>query len=129
LARIKRAGIEFDEKFNEAIARGYKFWRSAFFLADGWPKYYDDSPYPADAHAAAAAVVTLCDLQHFDSEVLAFASTVATWCIENLRDEDGFFYYQRRRLYTVRTAYMRWSQAWMLYALARLLESENISEE
>jgi hypothetical protein len=68
-------------------------------------------------------------LQHFDSEVLAFASTVATWCIENLRDEDGFFYYQRRRLYTVRTAYMRWSQAWMLYALARLLESENISEE
>ena len=40
----------------------------------------------------------------------------------NLRDPRGFFHYQRRRLYTVRTPYMRWSQGWMPYALARFLE-------
>ena len=39
-------------------------------------------------------------------------------------DERGFFYYQKRRFYTVKKPYMRWSQAWMLYALARLLEAK-----
>ena len=34
---------------------------------------------------------------------------------------DGSFYYQRHRLWTNRTPYMRWGQAWMLRALAKLL--------
>ena len=42
--------------------------------------------------------------------------------MRELFDRRGFFYYQKRRLYTARTPYMRWSQAWMMYALARLLE-------
>jgi hypothetical protein len=50
------------------------------------------------------------------------ARRVASWTIKNLRDKRGFFYYQRRRFYTVRKPYMRWTQAWMLYALARLVE-------
>ncbi|MCM3902201.1 MAG: hypothetical protein ND866_10885, partial [Pyrinomonadaceae bacterium] len=37
-------------EFDEALQRGYKFWRTVFFLADGWPKYYHDQLYPADAH-------------------------------------------------------------------------------
>jgi hypothetical protein len=50
------------------------------------------------------------------------AQQIASWAIDNLRDQRGFFYYQRRRFYTLRKPYMRWTQAWMLYALARLLE-------
>ena len=38
-------------------------------------------------------------------------------------DERGFFYYRVLRFGTIRTSYMRWSQAWMLLALATLLES------
>jgi hypothetical protein len=56
---------------------------------------------------------------------LRMAQNVATWTINNLRDSRGFFYYQRRRFYTVRKPYMRWTQAWMLYALSRLLEELN----
>ena len=33
-------------------------------------------------------------------------------------DERGFFYYRVLRGLTIRTPYMRWSQAWMLLALA-----------
>jgi hypothetical protein len=51
------------------------------------------------------------------------ADRILRWTLEHLRDSRrGFFYYQRRRFYTVRTPYMRWTQAWMLYALARRLE-------
>jgi hypothetical protein len=122
LARIMKscAGDSADLKL--ALKRGYDFWRERFFLADGWPKYYHDSLYPADAHAAATAIITLLELRELDSSALPLAETIAAWTIRNLRDAGGFFYYQRRRLYTVHTPYMRWTQGWMLYALARLLE-------
>src|SRR6185295_13802054 len=107
-----------------AVQRGFAFWRERFFLADGWPKYYHDSLYPADAHAAATAINTLLELRTLDSGALQLAERIAAWTISNLRDARGFFYYQRRRFYTVHTPYMRWTQGWMLYALARLLEEE-----
>jgi hypothetical protein len=111
------------EEFQPALEQGISYWKSNFFLAEGWPKYYDDNPYPADAHAAASAIVTLVECRKLDETSLNMAQNVARWTIQNLRDERGFFYYQRRRFYTIRKPYMRWTQAWMLYALARLLES------
>jgi hypothetical protein len=113
---------ELGAEFQQALMRGYKYWKKSFFLADGWPKYYHDDPYPADAHAGASAVVTLLELRHLDPDSSKLAEQIARWTINNLRDEQGYFYYQKRRFYTVRKPYMRWSQAWMLYALARLLE-------
>jgi hypothetical protein len=112
-------------EFQPALERGYRYWKSNFFLAEGWPKYYHDGPYPADAHAAASAIVTLVECRELDETALNMAQNVARWTIQNLRDERGFFYYQRRRFYTIRKPYMRWTQAWMLYALARLLESRS----
>jgi hypothetical protein len=111
-------------EFQPALERGYQHWKRTFFLADGWPKYYDDAPYPADAHAAASAIVTFLELGDLDPESTGMAENVARWAITNLRDKQGYFYYQKRRFYTVKTPYMRWSQAWMLYGLARLLEEE-----
>jgi hypothetical protein len=111
-----------DPEFQQVLERGFSYWKETFFLADGWPKYYHDDPYPADAHAAASAIVSLLECRELDDTATATARQVATWTIQNLRDKRGFFYYQRRRFYTVRKPYMRWTQAWMLYALARLIE-------
>jgi hypothetical protein len=41
--------------------------------------------------------------------------------MKHMWDERGFFYYRVLRLCTIRTSYMRWSQAWMLLALSALL--------
>ena len=109
-------------EFEHALKQGYQYWKRTFFLADGWPKYYHDDFYPVDAHAAASAIVTLLECLDLDENSSTLAHQIATWTINNLRDPRGFFYYQRRRFYTVRKPYMRWTQAWMLYALARLLE-------
>jgi len=124
LRRIASSCVGANPALNEALQRGLTFWRERFFLADGWPKYYHDSLYPADAHAAATAIITLLEFRELDSSSLPLAETIASWAIRNLRDNSGFFYYQRRRFYKVHTAYMRWTQGWMLYALARLLEEE-----
>ncbi|HSE16681.1 MAG TPA: hypothetical protein VLB46_06485 [Pyrinomonadaceae bacterium] len=124
LKRIIAISTRKDE-FQPALVRGYQYWKATFFLADGWPKYYDHDLYPADAHAAASAIVTFIECRELDNDALRLAQQVATWTIQNLRDSRGFFYYQRRRFYTVRKPYMRWTQAWMLYALSRLLEELN----
>lgn len=117
------------DEFTAALRRGYEFWREQFFLADGWPKYYHDKLYPADAHSAGASIVAFVELQWLDTGALKLAEKIARWAVRELRDPSGFFYYQRRRFYTVRTPYMRWSQAWMLYALARLLETINAKDD
>jgi hypothetical protein len=120
LARIMR-DTKSDE-FQHSLAHGFDFWRGRFFLADGSPKYYDDSPYPIDIHSAATAIATLVELHELDPQALPLAEKIARWTVDNLRDPNGFFYYQRRRFFTVRTPFMRWNQAWMLYGVARLLE-------
>ncbi|MEK6279736.1 MAG: hypothetical protein AABN95_05220 [Acidobacteriota bacterium] len=125
-ARIMQCSGEARDEFRPALVNGFRFWRESFFLADGWPKYYHDTLYPADAHAAATAIVTLVELQELDGEALSLAEKITTWTIENLRDRTGFFYYQRRRFHTVHTPFMRWTQSWMLYALARLLEAKEL---
>lgn len=125
LARIMKSSAEACAEFMDATRRGLAFWHERFFLADGWPKYFHDRLYPADAHSAGAAIVALTEVREMDSTAPALAEKIALWAIHNLRDARGFFYYQRRRFHIVRTPYMRWSQAWMLYALARLLETMN----
>jgi hypothetical protein len=122
LHRIMASYPECRDEFMEKALRGYEFWRERFFLADGWPKYFHDRLYPADAHSAGAAIVALADISRIDITALMLARKIAAWAIENLRDQRGFFYYQRRRFYTVRIPYMRWSEAWMLYGMGRLLE-------
>jgi len=112
-------------EFQRALERGYRYWKDNFFLAEGWPKYYHDDPYPADAHAAASAIVTFLECRGLDNDAVKLAQKVAIWTVQHLRDSRGFFYYQRRRFYTVRKPYMRWTQAWMLYALSRLLEEQH----
>jgi hypothetical protein len=132
LARIRRhlaaAGMD-DERAaglhgetELATRRGFEFWRESFFLADGWPKYFPNRKYPADAHSAGACVVACAELASDEPRALELAERVAGWAVREMFDARGFFHYQRRRFLTVRTPYMRWSQAWMLYALARLLE-------
>ncbi|HBB86454.1 MAG TPA: delta-aminolevulinic acid dehydratase [Blastocatellia bacterium] len=118
----KTCGAADASMFGAALQRGYQFWRDRFFLADGWPKYYDDALYPADTHSGAAAIVTLLELRHLDQGAQSLAEKIAAWLLNNMRDSRGFFYYQRRRFYTQKTPFMRWTQAWTAYALARLLE-------
>jgi hypothetical protein len=108
---------------DETLRKGLDYWLENFFLADGTPKYYDRETFPVDIHSASAAVVALAELNEFDARGLPLAEKVARWTIENMRDEEsGFFYYQKRRNKIVKTSFIRWSNAWTLYALARLIE-------
>ena len=124
LARVTEAcGGDARAEFGPALRRGFDFWRDNFFRPDGFPKFTPARAHPADAHSAGAALVALAELRHLSPDALPLAARVARWALEHLRDPRGFFYYQRRRTHTARTPYMRWSQGWMMYGLARLIET------
>lgn len=123
LHRLGRLVPGLKDLTGEPVRRGLEFWLANFFLADGAPKYYDKRVHPIDIHSAAAAVAALSELDELDPRCLPLAQKVAAWTVRHMRDEEGFFYYQKRRSRTVRTSFIRWNDAWMAYALAGLLEA------
>jgi hypothetical protein len=124
LFRISSVIPELRSETFQAIKGGSAYWLDNFFLADGTPKYYDNAVYPIDIHSAAVAIAALAELSPVDERMLPMARKTADWTIENMRDDAGYFYYQVRERRTVKTPFMRWGQAWMAYALARLIEAE-----
>jgi hypothetical protein len=56
--------------------------------------------------------------------MLPMARKTADWTITNMLHPDGFFYYQIHKNRVIKTPFMRWAQAWMAYALARLIEAD-----
>jgi hypothetical protein len=122
LFRLQKLIPEF--KCDETIRKGLNYWLENFFSADGAPKYYDRETFPVDIHSASAAIVALSELNEFDARCLPLAEKVAGWTIENMRDAKGFFYYQKRKDKLVKTSFIRWSNAWTLFALAKLIETK-----
>jgi hypothetical protein len=103
------------------LRRGYDFYAKRFFLADGTPGYYHNRLYPLDVHSAAQAVITFCEMMELTPNARNLAARAVKWATQNLQAPTGFFYFQRHRFYTNKIPYMRWSQAWMLYALSLFL--------
>ena len=109
-----------DRSFDDTIERGYKFYVNNFFGRGDAPKYFHDRLYPIDVHCCSQAILTFCSFVGEDAKAVDRALRVADWTLGNMRSPDGSFYYQTHRLWPDRTPYMRWGQAWMFRALARL---------
>jgi hypothetical protein len=123
LTALQRVGADGGTReFEGALRRGFDFYLDHFFRDDGAPKYFHDETYPIDIHSVAQSVITLTAFDGGRGEHLPLADSVLRWALVNMRDPGGFFYFQKRRRLTVRIPFMRWSQAWMLLALAARLE-------
>lgn len=111
------------DEFDSVIRRGFDFYRRHFLGADGSALYYPDRPYPIDIHSVAQTIITLVTFKDVDPGNLPLAQSVLDWAWTHMWDDRGFFYYRVLRSHTNRISYMRWSQAWMLLALATLLDA------
>ncbi len=107
----------------DPVARGYRFYLERLFTTDGVPKLTPDSVYPIEIHSCAEAMLCICQLgAEFGGE-----STLAPvfrltqdkmkgsgdWYIAEIRQKRG-------NEVRVEIPYLRWGQAWMLLALAKL---------
>lgn len=114
-------------EFEGNISRGFEFYRAHFFREDGAPRYFHDRTYPIDVHCVAQSLITLLEFKDYPGAPLEIANRVYRWAMANMRDEKGYFYYRVLPYCKIRTSYMRWSQAWMLLALATFCEQTRAS--
>lgn len=104
----------------ESVRKGFLFYRANLFTEDGLPKYYHNRLYPIDIHAIAYSLITLVEFEALDRGNIDLANRVFMWAAREMQDEKGYFFYQKNKYFKNRIPYMRWSQAWILYALAIL---------
>jgi hypothetical protein len=103
---------------SSVVARGACHYATTFFDASGRPRYYRDRAWPADTHAAAVGILATLDCTPFLTEGTALTERILDWSLAHLWDERGHFVFRRLPGLCVRIPYLRWSQAWMLRALA-----------
>lgn len=113
-----------DPSLESVLAKGWRYYRSRFFIDDLTPKYYDHAAGPVDATACAQAIITLVEFGDVASAVQA-----AHRSIDVLARGDGSFAYQERKGRLVRTPFLRWSSAWMYCGLSRLISELETSSQ
>lgn len=124
LDALRRCGRALSDPSAEAAyRRGLAHYASRLFEADGAPRYRVDRRYPIDSICIAQGISSFClasELQGGE-EWLDAAWRVYGFGARRMRRRDGAFAFQRRRLWVNRAPHVRWVQAPMLDALARLL--------
>ena len=105
-----------DKSIEEGVKLGFEFYIEHFFTEEGVPKYYDNEKYPIDIHSPAQLVVTI-DSLGLMNKYGSLVQKVINWTIKNMQDSTGYFYYQKKKYWTTKIPYMRWSQAWMAHSL------------
>ena len=64
--------------------------------------------------------MTLHRLHKFE-QYEGLAEKVLNWTIDNMQDPKGYFYYQLKKGISSKIPYMRWSNAFMFYAMSYYL--------
>jgi len=105
-----------DNNYNEAINKGLDYYIKTFFQQEEAPWYYSDRKYPVDINCPAQLISTLYNLGKLDDHKKTVDKTLQ-WTFDHLLNKNGYFYYQKRKYFTSRIPYIRWAQAWMMYAL------------
>jgi hypothetical protein len=106
-----------DRSFQYSFDKGLEYYLNTFFDKEGRSKYYNNSLYPIDIHAPSQLVITLAKADRFYVNK-HLIDRVLNWTIENMQSPGGYFFFQKNKYYTNKIPYMRWSQAWIFYALA-----------
>jgi hypothetical protein len=117
-----------DSNFQAHFKNGLKYYLDTFFDEEGRSKYYNKSLYPIDIHSPSQLIITLDKANLFHANK-ALIDRVMKWTIENMQSSKGYFFFQKRRLYTNKIPYMRWSQAWIFYALATYIKNTKNNNE
>jgi hypothetical protein len=117
LDRFRASGMS---GLDDAIARGWQFYRDKCFDTDDLPRSFAGQERYIDAHAVAQAMGSLVRFGDQQGAV-----RVAAWAADTLFDltRDLFFAGVTKGGRPDRQNYMRWTQAWMVWGLSIVIES------
>lgn len=111
-----------DKSYEKNFNDGMSYYLETFFDKEGRSKYYNNSLYPIDIHAPSQLIVTLSKTNLFEKNKETI-NRVVGWTIKNMQSPKGYFYFQKRKFYTNKIPFMRWSEGWMFYGLSHYLQN------
>jgi len=101
---------------------GLEYYADQLFNDDGSPRWMNDRDFPHDIHGAAQGIITFSRHQ---TEYPGLAEKIAAWALKKMYHREGRFYYQETAYFRKRFTLLRWCNAWMFRALARLHYSQS----
>lgn len=107
-----------NDQIKNVLANGIKFYYKNL-TDNNLPKWSIDSTYPVDIHDVAQAILTFTSLGDIER-----AKRIADFAIEKMsngKDEFYFKYFKNGKVN--RNVFLRWGQAWMYFAIGKLLYS------
>ena len=113
-----------DSSYASNLTIGTEYYLKTFFTNSGISKYYNNKTYPVDVQAPGQLVVTLYKAGLLNKNMM-LVEKVLNWTIENMQHKKGFFIYQKRRFFSSKIPYIRWSQASMFYSLSYYILHHN----
>jgi hypothetical protein len=107
-------------RYQSAIRKGLDFYFENQFEPGGKSYWRIPKKYPVEIHNQSQGILTFIRSTE-DPAYHDFANIIADFTIENMQDKrSGYFYYRLLPNYKITIPYMRWSEAWMMLALAEL---------
>lgn len=128
--------VDCDDEFERSLMNAFRFYKRNLIKNDLIPVH-------APRFSACTVDNMFLDINDCSEVILVFSKMyssgflsdknlsmrTALWSIRNMQDCDGHFYYRRYRWGVDKTPYVRWSQAWMFYALTELLKTIYLKHE
>ena len=109
-----------DKQYQKHLDKGLSYYLNTFFTEEGISKYYNNRMYPIDIHSTAQLIITLFKLGKL-KEKKELVDKVLNWTFDNMYSNKGYFYGRKTKFFMSKIPYMRWTQAWIYYALAYYL--------
>ena len=117
-----------DEKVQNALVKATSFYKDKLFDSKGVSYWRYPKRWPIDIHNQAQGVVSFAKMCEINKDNIEFSKKIALWTISNMQHQEGYFYHQKWPLFTNKIPYIRWGQAWMMYALTILKEKTSVFE-
>ena len=116
-----------DEMVKDLMLKGLEYYCDNFFTDSILAKYYHNQTYPIDIQCCSQSIKTLAFFSDHDSKCLDIALNVANWTLDNMQDDEGYFYFRNYNGQLNKTPMMHWGQATMFEALSFLVyKLENV---
>ena len=114
--------LEGDKKSLASYKKGLDFYALRQFDPNGKSAFRYPRVWPADIHNQAQGIITFYLAGSIFPEFERVCEKITQWTLSNMYGlTKGYFYYQKWPMFTNKIPYMRWNQAWMLYALSHLI--------
>lgn len=104
------------------VHKGFEYYVEHFFTKEAAPRMSDRKTFPIDIQSSAQSIITLC--RSGEPEHYKLAEKVLEYTLQHFFDEKDSRYYYRiyKNGKTDKTSFIRWGDAWMLRAIALMIE-------